>query len=273
MIYFFAFIIIFIVSILFIKQIIENRNKKYYSFLFENSFAIKKVLELNEKYKFFSIKNFDQKKIYDNKHFYDEISCEDYLIYQLQFKQSEIKKQIEYSKINERNYRLYCNDISKICIWGHFENTSEKLNKNRLLFLEKQIFNNRIIKKPSSFLIKVVICRSDLNGNIFNRKSNIFNPEQILDLIDRLNDKYGSFFNDRGIWDAICRVERGKVSNRMRFAIYKRDGYRCQHCGTSGRFADLEIDHIKPIAKGGKSTYDNLQTLCKRCNQEKGDKF
>ena len=89
---------------------------------------------------------------------------------------------------------------------------------------------------------------------------------QILDLIDRVNDKYGTWFNDRGIWDAICRVERGRVSNKMRFSIYKRDGYRCQHCGRSGRFVDLEIDHIIPIAKGGKSTYDNLQTLCKRCN-------
>ncbi|MBP5466276.1 MAG: HNH endonuclease [Clostridia bacterium] len=53
----------------------------------------------------------------------------------------------------------------------------------------------------------------------------------------------------------------------MRFSIYKRDGYRCQHCGRSGRFVDLEIDHIIPISKGGKSTYDNLQTLCQRCNQ------
>ena len=30
---------------------------------------------------------------------------------------------------------------------------------------------------------------------------------------------------------------------------------------------------IKPIAKGGKSTYDNLQTLCVYCNKEKGDKY
>lgn len=36
---------------------------------------------------------------------------------------------------------------------------------------------------------------------------------------------------------------------------------------------DLEIDHIIPIAKGGKSTYDNLQTLCHRYNIKKGDKL
>lgn len=59
----------------------------------------------------------------------------------------------------------------------------------------------------------------------------------------------------------------------MRFAIYKRDGYRCRYCGISNKFAELEVDHIKLIAKGGKSTYDNLQTLCHRCNVNKGDSY
>lgn len=54
----------------------------------------------------------------------------------------------------------------------------------------------------------------------------------------------------------------------MRFAIYQRDGHRCRKCGR--KTDDLEIDHIVPIAKGGKSTMDNLQTLCRRCNREKG---
>ncbi|MBE5764088.1 MAG: HNH endonuclease [Clostridiales bacterium] len=59
----------------------------------------------------------------------------------------------------------------------------------------------------------------------------------------------------------------------MRFEIYARDGYRCKICGRTDREVNLEIDHIKPIAKGGKSTYDNLQTLCVYCNKEKGDKY
>ena len=54
----------------------------------------------------------------------------------------------------------------------------------------------------------------------------------------------------------------------MRFAVYKRDNNRCRKCGSRH---NLEIDHIIPIAKGGKTTFDNLQTLCKRCNEEKSD--
>lgn len=33
---------------------------------------------------------------------------------------------------------------------------------------------------------------------------------------------------------------------------------------------DLSLDHIVPLAEGGKSNSDNLQTLCKKCNCAKG---
>ena len=55
----------------------------------------------------------------------------------------------------------------------------------------------------------------------------------------------------------------------MRFSIYEKDNYRCRKC--KRHTDDLEIDHIIPIAKGGKSEYNNLQTLCKRCNMNKSD--
>ena len=88
-------------------------------------------------------------------------------------------------------------------------------------------------------------------------------------MLERLRNKTGERYNDEGIWNSIERVERGRVSNKMRFYIYNRDGNRCVKCGR--RSDDLEIDHIIPISKGGKSTYDNLQTLCKRCNKNKSN--
>lgn len=50
--------------------------------------------------------------------------------------------------------------------------------------------------------------------------------------------------------------------------IFKRDGYVCQYCGDS---RDLTLDHLIPKARGGKSTWFNLVTACKRCNTRKGD--
>jgi 5-methylcytosine-specific restriction endonuclease McrA len=34
----------------------------------------------------------------------------------------------------------------------------------------------------------------------------------------------------------------------------------------------LEVDHIKPISKGGKTVLNNLQTLCMDCNRGKSNK-
>jgi len=50
-----------------------------------------------------------------------------------------------------------------------------------------------------------------------------------------------------------------------------RDGFQCVKCGASGKDANLEVDHIIPISKGGKSTMDNLETLCFKCNRGKSD--
>jgi 5-methylcytosine-specific restriction endonuclease McrA len=47
------------------------------------------------------------------------------------------------------------------------------------------------------------------------------------------------------------------------------DDAECSNCHTK---ENLEIDHIYPRSKGGKSNRDNLQILCKSCNCKKGAK-
>jgi len=52
--------------------------------------------------------------------------------------------------------------------------------------------------------------------------------------------------------------------------ILKRDGFRCQYCGTKSH--ELTIDHIIPKSRGGSDSWDNLVSACKRCNNKKADK-
>ena len=67
--------------------------------------------------------------------------------------------------------------------------------------------------------------------------------------------------------------QREIMSDSLRYDVLKRDGYKCKICGASANDgAKLEVDHIIPISKGGKSVMDNLQTLCKSCNRGKSDK-
>jgi 5-methylcytosine-specific restriction endonuclease McrA len=50
--------------------------------------------------------------------------------------------------------------------------------------------------------------------------------------------------------------------------VFKRDSFECLYCGKNH---DLTLDHVKPRSRGGKSSWDNLATACKRCNAYKGD--
>lgn len=62
------------------------------------------------------------------------------------------------------------------------------------------------------------------------------------------------------------------VSKRLRFEVFKRDAFTCQYCGAQPPDTTLECDHIDPLARGGKSTLDNLITACESCNRGKSDK-
>lgn len=64
------------------------------------------------------------------------------------------------------------------------------------------------------------------------------------------------------------------VSLSLRLKVLNRDNFRCIFCGKSPATdfgTKLPIDHIVPFSKGGKSTLENLQTLCEECNLGKSD--
>lgn len=52
--------------------------------------------------------------------------------------------------------------------------------------------------------------------------------------------------------------------------VFKRDSYCCVYCGDDNR-KTLTLDHVIPQSKGGKDTWENLVTACRRCNGEKSD--
>lgn len=52
--------------------------------------------------------------------------------------------------------------------------------------------------------------------------------------------------------------------------IIKRDGHKCQYCGT--KVGPVTVDHIIPKSYGGKDTWENLVCACIRCNNRKGDR-
>lgn len=59
------------------------------------------------------------------------------------------------------------------------------------------------------------------------------------------------------------------VSKRLRFEVMRRDGHACHYCGRKPPEVTLQVDHVVPVALGGKDEPGNLVTACPDCNSGK----
>jgi hypothetical protein len=60
------------------------------------------------------------------------------------------------------------------------------------------------------------------------------------------------------------------IANALRRQVYERDGGRCAFVSADGRRccarARLEFHHIKPFARGGEATFENIALMCRAHN-------
>jgi 5-methylcytosine-specific restriction endonuclease McrA len=67
-----------------------------------------------------------------------------------------------------------------------------------------------------------------------------------------------------------------QIPQSVQDKVYVRDGGRCTFIGSNGRRCnqtwDLEIDHVKPFARGGGNYLDNLRLLCAKHNQYEAER-
>lgn len=78
----------------------------------------------------------------------------------------------------------------------------------------------------------------------------------------------------QGIDSTIKKKEvykREHVGNAIKRKIFARDKNKCVECGATedDENVTLEVDHIIPVHKGGDNKENNLQILCRPCNQRK----
>ncbi len=267
---FISLIVLFLALIFSAFLISSLRRKQYYDFVDKHSLGLKKLRELNLEYQFLKVENFNLEKIYDNEHFFETVAPVDLLIYELRFLKEKVKENMQYAKINQKKHEIYLKRVKNECLVFDFDTAIPFKNTQYL----KQVLNDSIskgVKKPvTDFSVLVKIYRSLINGHLVSYKKDVFDSETIVELIGMIEEKRGDYYLNPEIWDSISKVERARVSNKVRFAIYARDNYRCVKCGDT---EDLEIDHIYPISKGGKSDLNNLQTLCHHCNYQKGNRI
>lgn len=61
----------------------------------------------------------------------------------------------------------------------------------------------------------------------------------------------------------------GKVTQVQWSSILARFDGKCAKCGEA---ANIQMDHVVPLAKGGRHSVDNVQPLCRECNLRKATK-
>ena len=63
------------------------------------------------------------------------------------------------------------------------------------------------------------------------------------------------------------------IRRPKRLAIYLRDGLACVYCGHGVEDgAQLTLDHVRPVSKGGTNDASNLVTACHTCNSNRMDR-
>lgn len=72
------------------------------------------------------------------------------------------------------------------------------------------------------------------------------------------------------VQDAETTQARRRITREVRNAVWIRDGGLCVECGADDY---LEFDHVIPVSRGGSNAENNIQLLCRRCNNTKSDRI
>jgi hypothetical protein len=92
---------------------------------------------------------------------------------------------------------------------------------------------------------EVSVSISSLAGTAGVRHSTAFKAIKILERLGLIEIVHFHFVH-----------KNRQVPAELAWAIFKRDGYRCQYCGCDD--GPFQVDHVIPMAKGGLSSSDNL---------------
>lgn len=135
------------------------------------------------------------------------------------------------------------------------------------------VLYNSLVKKYGHSIVTAYLgplysylpCYRFFNDNIWNIE---YETEEFL-------QGFLNYLKERNDYIKNSHDQRKLMTPQLREQVLIRDNYTCQLCGNSRENEPnllLEVDHIVPIAKGGLTEIDNLQTLCWKCNRSKSAK-
>lgn len=254
------------IIIVIIKYIIYYRKKKI---VLKHSNKIRTLKYINTRYEYKHIEKKLHKVAYKakSKKQLDNITSDTIILDCIEKDIDGLRIDIESALDNIATYDKYLEEVRSL-----YDNVKFSYHKD--LYIPREQFytiEEKLIKKYTlkynfdiSCLIKIYY--------ITPKETKKYVKKVIVPL-DNLIDIYDKWMEINN-YRQTKQYERAKMSNSLRYDILRRDGFRCQICGaTQEDGVKLHVDHIIPVAKGGKTEYGNLRTLCEECNRGKSDKI
>jgi hypothetical protein len=266
-------LIIFIVSpFAFILFLFINANR-YNQLVLKHSKYLKEVIKLNEEFTFKD--DFKDHYRYDERVEYkaklDQFDFESYLMYKAENNKDFFENLILKVEFNLNLHKKYDTRFKELNTHFDLKNTKKYfINLKRLLRVEAKMVYKIKLKPKLDTEIEIIVRYTSPRGRNSYKSKATYPFYEIKSFYVQMLDSAAK----RSTRSYQMKVERFKMTASMRYKVLVRDKATCQICGASKKDgAVLHVDHILPVAKGGKSTLDNLRTLCDRCNLGKKDRI
>ena len=238
----------------------EKRVKKFSS-------RYMQILELNSVFHFYTFQEKQAVNIFCNsKSQFDRYSADTYLTNTLRDSRDNLENYYFQAMFNREQYQTYKQNLSEIFPTSERAIKCSKISSRLLHKVEDSLCATTELHPVLNPVIVLKVCYISEKGRKRYFKNCNVSVEQIRFAL--------STANKRTAYEDYQKYQRSLMTDSLRYNILRRDHFRCTICGASAdEGAKLEVDHIKPISKGGKTEPSNLRTLCRSCNRGKSDKY
>lgn len=225
------------------------------------------IISLNERFVFATDirPKYDYRVVLPNKRSFDSFEPYSYFGGLVSTDLSNYEKLFKSLEDNKQKYPEYCNEIAmlpteipqEVC-QKHTRVPYSLVNHNekRLIYAvtQRPVMDSKVVfhvrytspKGRKSYYKEYVCMMSQLSANYYHHV----------------------------VTNSMKAFQRSLMTDSLRYDVMKRDGFRCVLCGrTANDGVVLHVDHIFPVAKGGKTEMNNLRTLCEYCNLGKSAKY
>ena len=179
-----------------------------------------------------------------------------------------------HSQIEERNHAASVYSAYSTLYERHGQqhsatSGSDQLKAEVFRRIEARLFGRMRLRQPQcTAQVSCTVTYTSPQGRNSYRRSREWTFTQLVDELSEMR----RFREQRSTTEFLRRQERNRMTGRVRAEVLRRDGSRCQMCGTTpSHGAVMHVDHIVPVSHGGKTIASNLQALCQDCNLGKSN--